>query len=920
MRCFLVNWTRIILVVILVGMFGAVYAQVSVANVLQLWNVRNHLDWSYTQSGNINLNVTHPDSIISWATSTSYEEGNIRKYGDYAYWCSTSHTSGSSFEAGNWTQMWEAAKGWDPIGTEGSPFKGVYDGNGKDIYNLYINRGADAANDDALPQNGTDNVGLFGYVTSGTDANTEIKDLGIINPNVTGKRGTGALVGKVLIGSSATKKVYITRCYATVYNQGDAIVVVRGFGATGGLVGANNSDRKQQIPVIRYCWANVKVESTHPGNYKINPNDPVTGAGTNPYNIKYGGLVGCNETGISYDSFAFGEVTGGDRVGGLAGCTIDGAILRCYATGNVQQGIASGSGHGTWDGGIGGLTGRVDGKLPPGLGGYSGSASVQNSYYLSSATITDLLDNPVSGILTEMARTDTLLRTQTTFVNWDFVNVWSFTAGYYPNVSGVGISFVPAETIPQYYYKSVQTPSPGTIDYNWSDYGNWLKSLTGAAGPYDTQNTPGSQLYPGLSNSFGIIVATGSTITLDHVSRDVDQMSIESGGTLIIGGGNRLSVENGINPDIDLINNGNIIVNAKNPANLTNPNDKALFEIGYSATFENNGSVTIYGNLYNNGTITSGAGSSITFAGDAKQYFKNDGGNLNNLIVDNPVGVEFLTPIIIDGTLTVTRGQVTGASNTDGMYSPDSQRLEIAESGNLISGFSAATDLGGNYPELIKRQWTINGFVDDSTEENRVKSMTFYWTADDDNSFDWSGITPALYVGSSTTGITGTFTNSDGIRKLVVSYTFPQTAGKNGAKASFTIGREDNQTLPVELSFFNAQMYQGNSIRLQWQTQSETNVSGFQIYRGTSDLFAEALLLDVFINATNTSQAQYYVFYDRELYAPGTYYYWLESVDFDGSSQLYGSIPVYFEGIEPGLPSIPAITGIVKNYPNPFNP
>jgi hypothetical protein len=111
-----------------------------------------------------------------------------------------------------------------------------------------------------------------------------------------------------MIGSSATKKVYITRCYATVNDPGTAIV--RGFGATGGLVGANNSNRKQQIPVIRYCWANVKVESTHPGNYKINPNDPVTGAGTNPYNIKYGGLVGCNETGISHDSFAFGEVTG----------------------------------------------------------------------------------------------------------------------------------------------------------------------------------------------------------------------------------------------------------------------------------------------------------------------------------------------------------------------------------------------------------------------------------------------------------------------------------------------------------------------------------------------------------------------------------------------------------------------------------
>jgi hypothetical protein len=62
------------------------------------------------------------------------------------------------------------------------------------------------------------------------------------------------------------------------------------------------------------------------------------------------------------------------------------------------------------------------------------------------------------------------------------------------------------------------------------------------------------------------------------------------------------------------------------------------------------------------------------------------------------------------------------------------------------------------------------------------------------------------------------------------------------------------------------------------------------------------------------------VYYDSELETPGTYYYWLESVDFDGSISLFGPLPVHYETIDPGIPSIPAITGIAKNYPNPFNP
>lgn len=280
--------------------------------------------------------------------------------------------------------------------------------------------------------------------------------------------------------------------------------------------------------------------------------------------------------------------------------------------------------------------------------------------------------------------------------------------------------------------------------------------------------------------------------------------------------------------------------------------------------------------------------------------------------VNNAAGVNFTAAFDIEGTLTVTQGQVTGPSNTDGFHSVNFKRLEIAESGSLISGFTAATDLNGIWPTRIKRQWTITG------TGAVVKTMTFYWDAADDNNYNWSSTTPALYVGETEYAALDGTNVTGNPRKMVVDYTFP--ASKNGSKATFAIGGSNDETLPVELSSFVAQVFQGNSVMLQWYTQSETNVSGFQIYRGVSEELTSALMLSIFVPATNTSQTQHYVYYDRELDGASLYYYWLESVDFDGSSQFFGPLTVQYGNQDQGVPSAPLITGIARSYPNPFNP
>jgi hypothetical protein len=166
------------------------------------------------------------------------------------------------------------------------------------------------------------------------------------------------------------------------------------------------------------------------------------------------------------------------------------------------------------------------------------------------------------------------------------------------------------------------------------------------------------------------------------------------------------------------------------------------------------------------------------------------------------------------------------------------------------------------------------------------KVVTFYWTNTDDSDYPWTiGNQPAVYQGA--TKLTTTSWSDANPRQITVTL-----SGSFDSKGTYTIGREDDGTLPVELSSFTAVPYQTLSIMLRWVTQTETNVSGFRIYRGTDTELEFATMLDVFVPATNTSQTQYYIYYDREIFESGSYYYWLENVDYDGTSVYHGPVNV----------------------------
>jgi hypothetical protein len=100
---------------------------------------------------------------------------------------STNYGEGDAFNGG---------KGWIPIGhTDAGAlhFKGIFDGNGKTIEGLYINNTV------------YDNTGLFGAVYGGTAV---VKNLGIVNANITGNDYVGGVAGYVEGGT-------VQNCYVT---------------------------------------------------------------------------------------------------------------------------------------------------------------------------------------------------------------------------------------------------------------------------------------------------------------------------------------------------------------------------------------------------------------------------------------------------------------------------------------------------------------------------------------------------------------------------------------------------------------------------------------------------------------------------------------------------------------------------------
>jgi hypothetical protein len=153
------------------------------------------------------------------------------------------------------------------IGSESIPFTGVFDGNGHTISNFSYT---------STLYRITEATGFFRYID---DPNAEIRDLGLIDPNVSGWYYAGLVAGRLEEGT-------ITNCYVVGGS-------VSGDWRVGGLVGYN-----YRGGTITNCYAAGSVSGT----------------------TSVGGLVGENSRGGTIaDCYSTSSVAGIISVGGLVG-------------------------------------------------------------------------------------------------------------------------------------------------------------------------------------------------------------------------------------------------------------------------------------------------------------------------------------------------------------------------------------------------------------------------------------------------------------------------------------------------------------------------------------------------------------------------------------------------------------------------
>lgn len=122
--------------------------------------------------------------------------------------------------------------------------------------------------------------------------------------------------------------------------------------------------------------------------------------------------------------------------------------------------------------------------------------------------------------------------------------------------------------------------------------------------------------------------------------------------------------------------------------------------------------------------------------------------------------------------------------------------------------------------------------------------------------------------------------------------------------ANFQFG---SSSLPVELSSFTATL-NGNSVDLNWRTESEINNSGFKILRSND---AQQWSEIGFVTGNgNSSIAHNYFYNDHSLPGHDIYYYQFKQTDYDGTTTLSPIVVVDYSGNPSEV--------FLLNYPNPF--
>ena len=277
------------------------YITMKVSHFSPFTAVYNKENWSDRTSEDYTVPVDEDDKVVTITSAAELaklasEVNSGKSYNGYTVKLANDIDLGSHM--------------WTPIGKSGSPFQGIFDGQGHTISNLLIN------------SKWSSDVGLFGVTTNG-----EIKNFTLKNASVKGYLDVGAVAG-----TPYTSK------YSNITLTGD--VEIDGFAYVGGMFGKNAYANLTDLTIDVSEGSYVKADS---GNYRT----------------YVGGLVGFMGEGnqVVKNVTSNIDVTGSTcDVGGITGIAHYGnTFINCHSSGDVTLTSAQDEGDELEIGGIAGV-------------------------------------------------------------------------------------------------------------------------------------------------------------------------------------------------------------------------------------------------------------------------------------------------------------------------------------------------------------------------------------------------------------------------------------------------------------------------------------------------------------------------------------------------------------------------------------
>ena len=233
---------------------------------------------------------------------------------------------------------------WTPIGSNANPFAGKFDGNGRTISNLQINKSS------------MSDVGLFGYAgVVEAKNNAEIHNFTINNASVKGDLNVAIVCGKPYV----SVKLYDINITGHVELEGRSYVgAIAGYGYT----------------EIDNCKVQADDSSYVKASY-----------------IYAGGICGFRGEGNGNTTYSISncnsniDVTGFSYVGGITGiCHYGNTIDNCHVTANITETVSDGADESDKNG-IGGIAGITvsDASLKCTIKGCSFTGSLTTNYNIN---------------------------------------------------------------------------------------------------------------------------------------------------------------------------------------------------------------------------------------------------------------------------------------------------------------------------------------------------------------------------------------------------------------------------------------------------------------------------------------------------------------------------------------------------------